>query len=178
MRHLNKFIVLFLGTAFIACADGPVPTEGDIPSPLLGKGAVVQSVTGSGNFTDADGNFRTFSFTARRHADGTVDGQWQRVNHVNESETKAHGEVTCFTIEDSRARLGGFATSGLFSEPPDNEVAWRVADNGQVANSLPDQISLQFVGVAPGIVDLYCDGVFGDIPDLNDVEAGNIQVRP
>ena len=175
MRHRNKFIVLFLGTAFIACADGPVPTEGDIPSPLLGVGRVAQSVTGSGSFI-LGGNNRTFSFTARRHADGSVSGEWERVNHVgNASQTKSHGQVTCFTISGNQARLGGFATSGI---APNLAALWHVADNGQGANSPPDQISAQFVGGGLGNVAPYCAGTLGNIPALNNVVNGNIQVRP
>ena len=182
MKQRKRFWVLAVALSLLAvgCSDDQVvnPTESSVPTPLFVMGAVVQSVTGAGNFT-IDGNFRTFAFTARRHADGTVSGAWERVNHLNESQTKSNGRVTCFTIfGGNQARLGGFATSGLFSTPPNNEVAWRVADNSEGANSPADQISLQFVNVAPGTAGPYCAGAFGNIPALNTVVAGNIQVRP
>lgn len=170
------------GVAAFHCATGFDPSQlGDLNDITRGniqvdQGLVVQSVTGSGSFI-LMGNNRTFSFTASRHADGTVSGQWERVNHVNESQTKSHGQVTCFTIfGGNQARLGGFATSGLLSTPPNNEVAWRVADNSEGANSPPDQISAQFVGQPPGTAGQYCAGAFGNTPGLNPVAAGNIQV--
>jgi hypothetical protein len=139
---------------------------------------VVQSVRGSGNINDGGGNFRTFAFVASRHEDGSVSGEWQRVVHVDESQTKAHGTITCFKIEGNKARLAGFVKSGQFSTPPNNGVAWRVVDNGQGANDSADQISLQFQGLSPDVLEPYCEGVFGDIPDLIDVLVGNIQITP
>ena len=175
---MRKAIALSVGLVFaVACADSVTEPESNIPGPSFATGRVVQSVTGSGSFIFA-GNNRTFSFTARRHADGTVSGQWERVNHLNESQTKSHGQVTCFTIVGgNQAFLGGFATSGLFSTPPNNEVAWRVVDNGQGANAPADQISLEFVGAVPGFAAGYCAATPA-APALNAVQQGNIQVRP
>jgi hypothetical protein len=64
--------------------------------------------------------------------------------------------VTCFTIVANQAWLGGYATSGLFTEPPNNGAIWRVVDNGQGATALADQISLQFVAPPPADVANYC----------------------
>ena len=144
----------------------------DAPSSV--KGPVVQSATGSGIFLPA-GNFRTFSFTAQRYADGTVSGQWVRVNHP--TRTRSEGQVTCFTIIADTVWLGGFAKSGLFTIPDTSDVAWRVADRGQGSNALPDQMSLQVVGAPLGFAADYCATTPG-IPALLNIEAGNIQVRP
>jgi hypothetical protein len=100
----------------------------------------VESVTGSGSrtVTEQEGDWRTFSFTARRHADGTVEGQWERIRRRSGSaaDEKSRGVVTCFTIVDDQVWLGGYATKGLYSEPPRSGVAWRVKDNGQGGNRL------------------------------------------
>jgi hypothetical protein len=145
------------------------------------SGRVVQSVTGSGSFTvvQQTGDWRTFAFTARRHADGTVAGQWERIRRGdgNAADSKSHGVVTCFTIVANQAWLGGYATSGLFTEPPNNGAIWRVVDNGQGATALADQISLQFVAPPPADVANYC-ATTPTSPALNDIEAGNIQVNP
>ena len=61
--------------------DAISPTESSTSLGSLTKGSVVQSATGSGSFIFAGGN-RTFSFTAQLFADGSVKGEWQRVNHV------------------------------------------------------------------------------------------------
>ncbi len=174
---MRKLAALLCSAALVACEAASEP-EFDVPEPSFGKGAVQQSVSGQGSFIFA-GNNRTFSFTARRHADGSVSGEWERVNHLgNASQAKSHGLVTCFTIfGGNQAVLGGFATSGAFSASPNNEVAWRVADNSEGAGSPPDQISLQFVTAGPGFAANFC--VTGSpFIGLNNVVNGNIQVRP
>ena len=169
--------VAALSVVSILACDPVVQPEA--PSPDFagrGGGGVVEKVTGAGNFTDPAGNFRTFAFTAQRRADGSVHGQWERVNHrENASETKSHGRITCFTIVDNRVWLGGFATSGRLSTPPNNEVSWDVIDNGQGANSPADQISLQGVGRVPGHADFRCALQF--LRTMFDIEAGNIKIH-
>ncbi len=166
-----------------ACTDkqavGPTGTSMSIPdAPSSVKGPVVQSATGSGIFISVD-NLRTFSFTAQRHADGTVSGQWVRVNHASKGGLgRSEGQVTCFTISGNTVWLGGFAKSGLFSTPDSSrDVAWRVADNGQGSSAPPDQMSLQVVGAFSGFAADYCATTPGS-PALLNIEAGNIQVRP
>ena len=58
-----------------------------------------------------------------------------------------------------------------------NKFAWRVLDNGQGNNADPDSISLQFVGAASGFAANYCTTTLST-PALNNVQAGNIQVKP
>ena len=179
MKKLNRLWVpaAALSLFAVGCGDQQIVNPDESLTPDFAMGRLVQSVSGSGSFTFA-GNNRTFSFTARLHADGTVDGEWERVNHIgNASQTKSHGEVTCFTIIGTQAWLGGLATSGLFSAAPNNGVAWRVADNSEGANSPPDQITAQFVGLAPGVAAASCAATPATLA-LNNVEAGNIQVRP
>jgi hypothetical protein len=143
------------------------------------KGGVVESVTGSGSrtITEGEGDWRTFSFTARRHQDGTVDGEWVRVRRRSghAADEKSHGVVTCFTVVDNEVWLGGYATEGLYSEPPTNGVAWRVKDNGQSVRGPADQISLQYTSVGPGYPAVYCANL-PKAPELNDIEAGNIRI--
>ena len=109
MKKLNRLWVpaVALSLFAVGCSDDQVinPTESSVPTPLFGKGRVVQSATGSGSFIFA-GNNRTFSFTARRHTDGSVTGQWERVNHVGNASHKEsrHGHVLCDHREPSLAR--------------------------------------------------------------------------
>jgi hypothetical protein len=144
----------------------------------LSANPVIQSVTGSGSFVAPQGDWRTFAFTARSYADGSVAGQWERIRRQpgNASGTKSHGVVTCFTIVGNQAFIGGSTTIGLLSTPPNNENAWRVVDNGQGANSPPDQMSLEFVGAPPGFAANYC-ATTPAAPSLNAIQAGNIQVK-
>ena len=182
MKKLNRFWVpaVALSLFAVGCSDEQVvnPTESSVPTPLFGKGRVVQSVTGSGSFIFGVNN-RTFSFTARIHADGSVDGQWQRVTHNGlPGQSRSHGKVTCLTVIGNQAWLGGFKTLSTTGnvDPPNNGVIWRVIDNGQGRNAPADQMSGQGVGRTPENVVSYCaDAPTGD--NLFDLTGGNIQVR-
>ncbi len=174
-RFLVPATAALVALTFVACQDGVVAPE-EVDAPQFRRGRVIESVTGGGNFTDFRGDFRTFTVSAKKFADGSVIGQWERVNHRGggaEAMFKSHGVVTCFNNIGSSVLMGGYATSGRLSTPPNNEVRWHVVDNGPGAT---DQNSLQFVGQPPGIAALWCDGVFG-LNDLNDVTQGNITVR-
>ncbi|UCC73172.1 MAG: hypothetical protein JSV86_00995 [Gemmatimonadota bacterium] len=147
-----------------------------------GKGLVVESVTGSGHrpAVEQEGDWRTFSFTAYRYADGTVDGQWERIRRREPGapkETKSHGVVTCFTIVGNEAWFGGFATKGIYSDPPTNGVRWRVKDNGHAGMAEPDQISLQEVYKYPQAPPWHCATTPDDL-ELNDIGAGDIHISP
>ena len=172
----RRIIFAALALAIVACEQ---PTAVDVDAePAFAKGRVTQSVTGSGSFV-FNGNNRTFSFTARIHADGSVDGQWQRITHNGlPGQSRSHGEITCLTIIGNQAWLGGFKTLSTSGgvEPPNNGVVWRVIDNGQGRNAPADQMSGQGVNRPPGNVASYCAAApIGGI--LFDLTAGNIQVR-
>lgn len=143
---------------------------------LVQRGPVEESVTGSGSMSAAGGDWRTYSFTARRYANGIVDGQWQLVRRQdgNAADSKSHGVVTCFRIVGDQAWLGGYATGGMNSVPP-NGVAWRVVDNGQGAASSPDQISAQYYSPNLSFPAAYCANS-PDAPVLSAIEAGNIRI--
>ncbi len=142
------------------------------------KGPVEESVAGNGSFTTEDGVWRTFPFTARRHADGTVAGQWERITRPegNAADSKSHGVVTCFSIVGDQAWLGGFATGGLYTGPADG-VSWRVVDHGSGGSAIPDQISLQRIGQDKSAPAAYCAGMPEKPTPMFDVEAGNIRIR-
>ncbi len=148
---------------------------------VSGRGRVLESVSGSGSITAdlrGDVHWRTFSFTAIRRADGTVDGQWERVNRFGgtAAETKSHGVITCFTIVGDEAWIGGYATSGSSSDGPNNAVGWHVKDNGQGQQDPPDQISWQGTwGTAEWAAD-YRAIASSNLLDAFDLEAGNIQI--
>ncbi len=179
---MRRFVALpglvAAGVILAACTEGPAPAEPTL-EPAFSAGPVVELVTGSGSFVvPGPDDWRTFAFTARRHADGTVSGQWERIRRQpgNASGTKSHGVVTCFTVIGNQVWLGGTTTSGLFSEPPNNENAWRVVDNGQGAAAPADQMSLEFVGGAPGFAANYC-ALTPATPPLLDLTAGNITIH-
>jgi hypothetical protein len=186
---IDGWIIVGFRQGIIAVGDFWVDTgELDSFAELVSIEPLVESVTGSGSRAAVEqaGDWRTFSFTAYRYADGTVKGQWERIRRQdgNAADSKSHGVVTCFTIVGDEAWLGGYATTGLGSDPPDNGVAWRVRDNGQGKNAGPDQISLQWTYARPNYPAWYCANTPDDPgqPDhflaLNEIEAGDIKIRP
>ena len=175
MKRITITTAVVAALAALGC-DPTATTE--IDAPQFRKGPVIESVTGSGHFTDSNGNIRTFTMSAKRLSDGSVIGQWERVNHLgggSEAAAKSHGVVTCFTnIDGDSVLMGGYATSGAFSTPPNNEVRWQVADNGPGGT---DQNSLQWVGGSPGRAAKWC-ALGGKDSPKQDLTAGNITVRP
>src|SRR3990172_6971448 len=175
MSTRNQVGVLALSVVAIGCSGERVisPNEQAISPPLLAKGAVVQSVTGSGHFT-VGGELRTFAFTARRYTDGSVSGEYQGVRH--DLDVPWHGNVTCFTVIGAQAWIGGVAESAGGVVIPGTDASWRVVDNGEGQNAQPDQISLQLVNRPPGGGAAFRPPTPPG-PALFPVESGNIQVR-
>lgn len=141
------------------------------PIATQSNGNVSSQVNGSGHFTWG-GELRTFTFNAREHADGTVAGNWQFYNRAYDS--KANGRITCMQEHDGITYIGGFMKKGDRSGEPNNEIGFRVVDNGEGNNSPTDQVSLMFVGGGNGFAQHYCNGNIL-APALIDIEAGNIQ---
>jgi hypothetical protein len=136
-----------------------------------------QQVTGSIfiNLPEAGGAPQRMSFTAIRHRNGTVTGQFQ-IFSSQEPGIRVHGIVTCLGIDGNLARLGGVITR---SSPPGFESAgfWRVVDNGEGHHAPPDLSSDLFAFTPPEIVEEFCAVGF-DFPPLLPSPQGNIQVRP
>ncbi len=174
MRYLSLTSVLLLLVMFVTgCSEEAAPTaalndsfENPTPPSLNKKGPVVASASGAWTIAGV----RVIAFTARQHADGTVAGQWQRVNQPG---TANHGDVVCLNITGNQARIGTIARSGPFAG---QEGGFRAVDNGEGSNAAPDQVSLQFVNLGPGGAAAYCAGAPAG-PPLNNVGAGNVQIR-
>ena len=115
--------------------------------------AIVNSATGSGHSTFS-GEQRTFTFTARKYADGTVKGELQLNNRGQDR--RFHMTLDC-----------------------DVGTMWdvEVVDNGEGKNAPPDRISLVYI-FSP--VTLPCTN--GAVQAILDpltfpIESGNVQVR-
>jgi hypothetical protein len=141
----------------------------------IGKGRVVESVTGSGHLTRPEtvgnpGLWRTFSFNARKYDDGSVEGSYQVSDH---EWTYAKGPITCFMIVDNQAWLYGVIEKSGLPGYVGTQRVFRVIDNGEGANAAPDQISLLHLALNP------CpeEPPLGR-PAVYDIESGNIQIRP
>jgi hypothetical protein len=192
-RSRFPFIVLY-GVFFSACA----PESSRLTEPVASLDAAEheledidrssigdrgnQSATGHAN-TSTAGQLRTFSFSAIRHKDGTVTGQFQLVNRFDGTAV-IHGEVTCLLAiarpHQGAAFMGGVVTRvdgdapGFFEGRP---VMFSAFDNGEGMNERPDEIT-SLVATTPETVARQCAFGLrvggGPIP----IEDGNIQVRP
>ena len=174
-------VLLASGLALGCSGDGhPHPTDPSLPSastPLERAAHAQQQVTGSifVNLPEAGGAPQRMSFSAVRHRDGRVTGQFQ-IFSAQEPGIRVHGIVTCMGIDGNLARLGGVITR---SSPPGFESGsfWRVVDNGEGRHALPDLSSDLFAFTPPEIVEEFCAVGF-DFPPLLPSPKGNIQVRP
>lgn len=180
MKTISAVATLaFVG--LLACE--PVVDPGEVGSPSFASGGsggdVVESITGSGHLwrpqPAPDGQFRTFSLTAQRQANGTVDGMFQWNNHG--PWTMASGTVVCFTIIGKQAWLGLIIHRSDSPNWVGAEGALVVVDNGEGKNHVPDRISFIPGRVAgSGFAQNNCDNT--PTRTLYDIEDGNIQIRP
>jgi hypothetical protein len=118
------------------------------------------------------------AFNAKKYADGSVNGQFEYHQIVEGESFNFHVEVTCMSMYDgNRAKIGGeIRTSNDPTIPPGTFAWFQVFDNGEGANSPPDQSSLV------GFGDEVANEAFCNSPNLPrfgpwDVE-GNVRVRP
>ena len=157
--------------------------------------SVIERITGSGHYTTPGiglnpDTWRVFTMNALKMADGTVKGSFRRVVHEpGQAPQKASGTITCFTVIDNVAWVGGHVDG---QDPPD--IAWQVVDNGQGSKAAADEVGLQFDAVdfpfEAGFAQDFCE----ETPDGLDfgplyggwvplfairapVEAGNIQIH-
>lgn len=81
-----------------------------------------------------------FSLSARMHADGSVNGQWQDTFAGDEG---IHVAIDCLIVVDNTAVIGGYITEGISGgvDVSGQYAVTAVVDNGTSNNDTPDQIS-------------------------------------
>lgn len=158
-----------------------IPTEPALPPLPASARGVEQSASGHGNLT-VNGQFRTFSFTALRHSDGEVTGEFELKNH--DLGGRMHGKVTCFLAfprpeDPSRGALfaAGVVTDSEDAFPVGSPVIFNAFDNGEGTNALfPDFLSLMALATPQDVQRQCRSGI--RISVVLPIEGGNIQVRP
>ena len=131
---------------------------------------VVESARGGFHWTVPSGALRTFAFTAKNRADGTVQGQYQ-VNNRDVSGSKEHGTVTCLEVDGRDAWIGGVITHSSVPGREGIRRVFHVVDMGEGSGDPPDQASILLMGATPD----DCHARPFVLPQ--DIEGGNIQVR-
>lgn len=182
---------VFVAAAFVGCESGQTTTGPDATAELTDQTlAASQGVAGSASgsahltvFPAAPKGLgtRNFAFSAVRHADGDVSGQWQIVA----GGTILHGSVDCLTIaaDGESARLSGLVEAAKFTSfQVGTAFAMEVFDNGNGASGDPD-VTTQlraFRNAAPAVGTAFCES--GEIPvgaelDPLPTEEGNFSIR-
>ena len=164
-RTALKKLVLILVLAASSSLGALTTTAPAAPNP------VVSSATGSGHRISS-GEFRSFSFSARRYADGSSQGQAEV--HARSLDAFAHIAIDCLRVlPGGVAHMSG--TVKKTSDPtvfiPNEYVHFAVDDNGEGAKAPPDRIT----GI-PANEPVRCDGALPSAA-FNDIVRGNVQVR-
>jgi hypothetical protein len=173
MRHVVGICAVALaGTVLAGCKERTVvaPELNQADVPMLNAGQVVQSARGSGMLTVA-GEKRTFTFNAKRYADGSVNGQFEV--HSRQVDRVSHGRVVCMTVFGSSAWIGVVVEQDNVAPTP-FEGIFRVVDVPQAPGGSPDLMSL-LQPVGPGGAQAYCNAA-PPAPPLLVTEGGEITV--
>jgi hypothetical protein len=137
--------------------------------------AVVASATGSGHMVRPDGTFRSFSFSARKYADGTSTGELQL--NSRSFDVVVHIKIDCLRVVGNVAHMSGRITR--VSNPDEGEVGElnrvEVRDNGEGSNAPPDQVST--IPANPGDADPTTCVDPPTNTTIRTVQRGNVQVR-
>ena len=134
---------------------------------------IVASATGSGHML-RNGFYRTFSFTARKYADGTSAGELQ----LRSPEFDVHVvmRINCLRVVGNRAHMSGVIT--YTSNTAEAFVGERnrlvVEDNGEGGGSAPDMVS--GIPANPGNVNTETCETNTLVPNRV-VQHGDVQVR-
>ena len=187
MRATVRMCAGVVGVVALACS-GPLgtgePNVGIVSAgPQVAEVGVGQLVTGGGQFEHPMFGTVTLSFTAVRHADGSVSGRFQQDQFDLGFNYK--GEVTCFAVDpvNHRAWIGGVLTQSNDPDPITEvgDDAWfRVLDLGS-SSAGPDRSTFLGFEGGGGIItsEEYCAAKIW--PDNNartwPVEQGNIAIQ-
>jgi len=154
-------------------------------------GGVVASATGGGGYALLGTLPASFSFNAIAHANGSATGRFFHSVEFQGQLVEFDGRVTCLAVDaqNHRAWIGGVVTKNNSEHPAflterhevGDDIWFRVLDNGEGANALPDRSTfVGFEGDAGFITsEAYCDGQ--PWPDNDDrtwpLNFGNLQVH-
>jgi hypothetical protein len=164
MRFVTAAVATLAIVVGAAVADAPGASQ-----------SVVASATGSGHMVRPDGTFRSFSFSARRYADGTSDGQLQL--NSRSFDVVVHIRIDCLRVVGNVAHMSGRITR--INNPDEGEVGElnrvEVRDNGEGENAPPDQVST--IPANPGDADPTTCVDPPTNSTIRTVQRGNVQVR-
>ena len=135
---------------------------------------VVASATGSGHMFRPDGTLRSFSFSARKYADGSSKGELQL--NSRSFDVVVHIRIDCLRVVGNVAHMSGRITR--VSNPDEGEVGElnrvEVRDNGEGSKAPPDQVSTIPVNTGDADPTTCVDAPTNST--IRPVHRGNVQV--
>jgi hypothetical protein len=176
MRYATAVAGIACGFALTACADPPPvsPELRRLDVAPADAGQVIQAVHGGAHIEIA-GELRTFTFSARKTADGAVTGEFQII--ARQVDRITHGRITCMRV------LGNAAWLGVVIERDDSGVStgaegrFRVVDLGPGGSGPQDLVSLLAFSFAPGFAQAFCNNVPPN-PPLNMTQGEVVITQP
>lgn len=184
MSALRSAIVLLAAVNLVGCDRTPTNPLRRMTPPVTmhdQSPREKESVTGHYEFVGINtGNDFSYSFSAIRHADGSVSGEFEeRVLDPNgDFLRQTHGDVTCFQIIGNMARIAGILdrvdAPTLPALVPKAAFRFNVVDNGKGDDDPPDLGSNARFGI-PATAETFCD--HGVAFNLEPIRHGNIVVR-
>ena len=139
-------------------------------------GSAPHSATGSGHMVRPDGTFRSFSFSAREGADGTVKGQLQL--NSRGFDVFVHINIDCLRVVGNVAFMSGRITHS--SNPAEGVVGelnrWAVEDNGEGNGGTPDRVT-SIPANPTNDPTQTCEAENNPPTPTRLVQRGNVQVR-
>ena len=166
------------GAALLACASESSPTAARPPASAavqLSESASGPSASGHANVIQLpSGAKRTFSFHARVMPDGSVEGEYD--NHNRQGGFVNQGDIDCLRFVGTNGAImsGPVKRSTNPAAPPGARSIFRVEDNGEGADDVPDRVSPLFI--VAGDSPVTCQNFTTEV--LIPLVGGNIQVRP
>ena len=181
MRSLIPIAAIFTLFAAVGCNQN-LPTAATSPTQSMdgvevqasnnGQG-IVLSVTGSGHYTPASGNLRTFAFEVKEDAYGGVYGTFQLIGH-DQPPARWHGPLTCLSVTGNEAWIGGVYDRSTNPALIGTGFWFYVQDNGEGQGAPPDLVRRH---VRSGNAEDCASRPDPTGEFLYPVEAGNIQVH-
>lgn len=177
MKSLISFLTFISLLVFMSsCSDDSLITknESGIQSVTTLEKGSGPSANGQGTLL-LNGNRQTFAFHAREK-NGIVSGNIQVVDR--NWGIVYHGEINCMVIDENVATLSGEITrdsEGIIENYPDWKYFWfRVIDNGEGNNAVPDEFSdiYCFIEFFPCDIEVPLDAI-----PMFEILNGNFQVK-
>ena len=184
MKTTNTASLVIASIVLLGCADDAFrnePTASAIsPSPNVTQ-TPGSSATGAGQIISGAAP-RRISFTAVRHADGSVSGAYLLNTPGVEIPgffTRIHAQIICSRIVDNQARIGGVVDQSSDPGFLGRDMAFLAEDNGEGANTLPDRLSPPFIPTGiENFAATFCEEpAQPSDPPLLPITNGNVQIR-